>query len=363
MSDNNSSQQATEGSNAYGSGDSGNPYGSNPGSASSAPPETPATPSAPTAETPSAYTSSAAPTTNPDTPSIPYATPAPEVKLGDSCTKDCDKKTELSVQKNPDTPKKPMSFDGMFPIILCALFILFIQWLASSRRNSLIDASKPSSIISGASLGYILTKGIPFVLGYLPEAATKINNLYLKDLKHLLLVSFITLSAGFIINYTFEKRSARNIMEDVPHGPFLYGTNLLFLGFVNVLFGLHFVTLFKSSGLYELMLAVMLLGGLIYIESINLNSVYSGRSAAFRQVFLSIAIVVGILLRKMPFFEFTPIMGILTYSFIMGYFSMSALRIEFALVKRTCHYQTFLISFATTVALILIYSLYASIKC
>ncbi|HCU06145.1 MAG TPA: hypothetical protein DIC42_00970 [Holosporales bacterium] len=276
-----------------------------------------------------------------------------------------DLKTEILQPIQRSVAKKEAAAADAYGVILvasCALLIVAMQWIAALAKGFFsTDSRKRYSIISGASFGYLLIKGVPFVLEYLPFASKKIKNLYLGNLEHLLLVVFGVLSLGFVFNYIFEKRAARNMIEEMPHGPLLYGSNLAILGIVHFFFGLHLETLFKSGGSFELIMITVVIGALVFCESITLANTFSGRSSLVRQIFLSSMIVGGLAIRKLPFFDFTPLMGILTYSFIMGYFIMSALRIEFAIVKRNCDYPTFIISFSAVVAFVVIESLYSSI--
>ena len=283
-------------------------------------------------------------------------------KLADVINEDL--KTEIRQPIHHAVAKKETAIDayGVILVASCALLIVAMQWIAALAKGFFsTDSRKRYSIISGASFGYLLIKGVPFVLAYLPGASQKIKNLYLGNLEHLLLVVFGALSLGFVLNYIFEKRAARNMIEEMPHGPLLYGSNLTVLGIVHFFFGLHLETLLKAGGSFELMMITAVIGALVFCESITLSNTFSGRSSLLRQILLSSMIVVGLSIRKLPFFDFTPLMGILTYSFIMGYFIMSALRIEFAIVKRNCDYPTFIISFSTVVAFVVIESLYSSI--
>lgn len=275
-----------------------------------------------------------------------------------------DLKTEILQPIQRSVPKKTAAADayGVILVASCALLIVAMQWIAALAKGFFsTDSRKRYSIISGASFGYLLIKGVPFVLEYLPFASKKIKNLYLGNLEHLLLVVFGVLSLGFVFNYIFEKRAARNMIEEIPHGPLLYGVNLAILGIVHFFFGLHLETLFKAGGSFGLIMLTVVIGALVFCESITLANTFSGRSSLLRQILLSSMIVAGLAIRKLPFFDFTPLMGILTYSFIMGYFIMSALRIEFAIVKRNCDYPTFIISFSAVVAFVVIESLYSSI--
>lgn len=300
-----------------------------------------------------------------DTSSVPADKPTKNVKVEKTAiTTNEDLKTEILQPVQRSVPKKSDYADayGVILVASCALFVVAMQWVAALAKGFFsTDSRKRYSIISGATFGYLLIKGIPFVLEYLPFAAKKVKNLYLGNLEHLLLVVFAVLSLGFVFNYIFEKRAARNLIEEVPHGPLLYGANLGILGIIHFFFGLHLDTLFKAGGTFELTMLTLVVGSLVFCESITLSSTFSGRSSLFRQIFLSTMIVGGLALRKLPFFDLTPLMGILTYSFIMGYFIMSALRIEFAIVKRNCHYPTFIISFSAVVAFVVIESLYSSI--
>jgi hypothetical protein len=286
-----------------------------------------------------------------------------QAKDMDLATND-DLKAEILQPIQRSISKKSDSADayGVILIASCALFIVAMQWIAALAKGFFsTDSRKRYSIISGASFGFLLIKGVPFVLEYLPFASKKIKNLYLGNLEHLLLVVFGLLSLGFVFNYIFEKRAARNMIEEIPHGPFLYGANLAILGIVHFFFGLHLETLFKAGGSFELVMITVVIGALVFCESITLANTFSGRSSLLRQILLSFMVVAGLVIRKLPFFDFTPLMGILTYSFIMGYFIMSALRIEFAIVKRNCDYPTFIISFSAVVAFVVIESLYSSI--
>ncbi len=275
-----------------------------------------------------------------------------------------DLKAEILQPVQRSVPKQSGYTDAYSVILVasCALFVVAMQWVAALAKGFFsTDSRKRYSMISGAAFGYLLIKGVPFVLEYLPLASKKIKNLYLGNLEHLLLVVFGVLSLGFVFNYIFEKRAARNTIEEVPHGPLLYGANLGVLGIAHFFFGLHLETLFKAGGAFELIMITLVIGALVFCESVTLANTFSGRSSLFRQIFLSTMIVGGLVLRKLPFFDLTPLMGILSYSFIMGYFIMSALRIEFAIVKRNCHYPTFIISFSAAVAFVVIESLYSSI--
>lgn len=278
--------------------------------------------------------------------------------------KNADLKTEILQPVQRPMAKKTSDTDsyGMILIATCALFIVAMQWIAALAKGFFsADSRKRYSMISGGAFGYLLIKGVPFVLEYLPVASKKIKNLYLGNLDHLLLVVFSVLSLGFVFNYIFEKRAARNIIEEVPHGPLLYGANLGVLGIAHFFFGMHLETLLKAGGAFELTMITLVIGALVFCESVTLANTFSGRSSLFRQIFLSFSVVGGLVLRKLPIFDLTPLMSILSYSFIMGYFIMSALRIEFAIVKRNCHYPTFIISFSAAVAFVVIESLYSSI--
>ena len=277
-----------------------------------------------------------------------------------------DLKSEVGKEEKIVKDSKSVEAGDALPLILgavCIAFFLLIQNFAQAcRRYCQTDSSLSNSIISGASLGYLLLKGFPFMFNLVYAASPQIKNLYLKQHGHLLLVALMAFGLGFLFNYFFEKKIARNTVEDVMHSKTLYRLNLsvltaaFFFSGLTVLniVHLHYIDVFQ----YGLFIGLMLC-----IETATLCYVFTDRNDWIRRIVLSLAVILGFILGKFSAGLLAPSIFSIGFGFVLGFFVFTTIRVELATVKRNSNYSAFIVSFMSIAALTLIQSLYESLKC
>jgi hypothetical protein len=245
---------------------------------------------------------------------------------------------------------------------ICVGFLIFVQNLAQTcRRFCQTDSCLSNSIMSGASLGYLFSKVFPHLV-ILVQNTHQVDNIYFKKTEHILLAVFFLFGMGFLQNYFFEKKTARNIVENVEHSKGLYTFNMSILVLISFFCGFHVLT-FLTLGVFEMMEFTFFISLLLYSENSTLCNLFQGANTFFRRVVLSIAMFVGFFASKLSLLSVIPLLGVLSESFILGFFVFTTMRVEMALVKRNSNYTAFIISFIGLCALTIIQSLYESVRC
>lgn len=247
-------------------------------------------------------------------------------------------------------------------LICLAFFLLFQNFAQVCKKYCQTDSSISNSIISGSSLAYLLSKGFPFMINLVNTATPRIENLYLRHEGHLLLVSLIALGLGFLFNYSFEKKTARNIIEDVSHSSALYRMNIMILAVVFFFSGLLLINVVHMNYIdvaeYGLFVGLMLC-----METSTLCHIFNGRNELYRRIVLSVGVISGFTIGKQIELSIMPLLFSIGFSFILGFFIFTTMRVELATVKRNSSYPAFIISFVGVMALTLIQSLYESVRC
>ncbi|MBP9752339.1 MAG: hypothetical protein KBD31_00805 [Proteobacteria bacterium] len=253
----------------------------------------------------------------------------------------------------------------MLPQILlfgCVLFIILMQNLAyRCRQFCLTDSSCSNSIISGLSLGYLISKVLPFLMVKV-GSAHDIQDIYLKKPEHLLLATFCFFGIGFLFNYFLEKKSAKNICEDVVFPYSFYLLNCSLLCGMSFIAGYNLIT-FKELGLLEVLEFTVFMSVLLFVETSTLFNLFSGKNHLISKVMFSVFCLLGFLSSKMGMLSSSVLTTVLSLSVMVGFFVFSTVRVEMALVKRNSNYVAFIISFIGLCALTIIQSLYESVRC
>ncbi|CAO5675820.1 MAG: hypothetical protein HEEMFOPI_00938 [Holosporales bacterium] len=254
--------------------------------------------------------------------------------------------------------------DALPQIVLfaCILWILVVQNLAEKcRQFCKIDSSSSNSIFSGLSLGYLVSKGLP-ILVLKTTSMHSIQDIYLKRPEHLLLTTFFFFGIGFLCNYFLEKKSAKNITENIPHSFGLYFLNTALLCVLSFIVGFHLLT-YKDYGVTELLQFSFFASILLFMEISLLGNMFTNKNPIIRKILLSIACIGGYLCAKTGVLSFSILTTILSLSFMVGFFVFSTIRVEMAIIKRNSNYVAFIISFVGLCALTIIQSLYESVRC
>jgi hypothetical protein len=247
--------------------------------------------------------------------------------------------------------------------LACLAFFLLLQNFAQAcKKYCQTDSSLSNSIISGSSLAYLLSKGFPFMMQLVNTAKPSIENLYLSHEGHLLLVSIMAFGLGFLFNYSFEKKTARNIIEDVPHSSALYRINLMILAAVFFFSGLLLINVVHMNYI-DVAEYGLFMGLLLCMETSTLSHIFSGRNDWLRRITLSTAVISGFAVGKQMGITIIPLLFSMGFSFMLGFFVFTTMRVELATVKRNSCYPAFIISFVGIMALTLIQSLYESVRC
>lgn len=265
---------------------------------------------------------------------------------------------DFSVTEKVNVDSVPLALG----LICLAFFLLFQNFAQVCKKYCQTDSSISNSIISGSSLAYLLSKGFPFMINLVNTATPRIENLYLRHEGHLLLVSLMALGLGFLFNYSFEKKTARNIIEDVPHSSALYRMNIMILAVVFFFSGLLLIDVVHMNYIdvaeYGLFIGLMLC-----METSTLCHIFNGRNELCRRIVLSVAVISGFTIGKQIGLSIMPLLFSIGFSFILGFFVFTTMRVELATVKRNSCYPAFIISFVGVMALTLIQSLYESVRC
>lgn len=271
-------------------------------------------------------------------------------------------------KKNPftETPTVQKNTTDSFTVVLaliCLGFFLLVQNFAQAcKRYCQTDSSLSNSIISGASLAYLLSKGLPFLLHLVHATSPQVTNLYLGKEGHLLLISLMAFGLGFALNYFFEKKTARNTIEDVKHSLTLYRSNLTALTVVFFFAGLTLINMTYMQTV-DILQYGLFIGLLLCMETATLCHIFINRNDFVRRLVLSASVIGGFVVGKVAGALILPATFSMGFGFILGFFVFTTMRIELATIKRNSNYPAFIISFIGVFALTLIQSLYESVKC
>lgn len=247
--------------------------------------------------------------------------------------------------------------------MVCLAFFLLLQNFAQAcKKYCQTDSSLSNSIISGSSLAYLFSKGFPFMISMVNIAAPSIDNLYINHEGHLLVLALMSFGLGFLLNYSFEKKTACNIIEDIGQSAILYRINLSVLAIVFFFSGLFLINV-SDINYIDLAQYGLFIGLMLCMETSTLCHLFTSRNEWLRRIILSAAVILGFSVGKQFDIAMMPLLFSTGFSFMLGFFVFTTMRIELATVKRNSCYPAFIISFVGVMALTLIQSLYESVRC